>query len=255
MKRPRAISRPLHFFHSPAGTGDRLPLVLLHGAGGNYLQWPPHLRRLAGRDVYALDLPGHGKSVGPVCTTLAELVDAVTAWLAARGLARVVLGGHSLGGALALATALAQPGRVAGLLLVASGARLPVPADLLDMAQHDATAAAVAFVDLVYGRAAPPQVRERGTRALLALAPDVLATDLAVCAAVDLRPRLADVTVPVLALVGSDDRLTPPHLSEELAAGLSQVTYRVLAGAGHMALVETPAQVTAPMVALLDKFF
>jgi pimeloyl-ACP methyl ester carboxylesterase len=47
-----------------------MPLVLLHGAGGSYLQWPPDLRRLPTREVYALDLPGHGKSEGPVCTSL-----------------------------------------------------------------------------------------------------------------------------------------------------------------------------------------
>ena len=41
------------------------PLVLVHGAGGSHLDWPPDLRRLAGMRVIALDLPGHGRSPGP----------------------------------------------------------------------------------------------------------------------------------------------------------------------------------------------
>jgi pimeloyl-ACP methyl ester carboxylesterase len=198
---------------------------------------------------------------------LDELIGVITAWLAGQGLAQVVLGGHSLGGAAALATALAQPDRVAGLLVVSGGARLPVPPDLLELAQHDATAAprggdplgAVAFVVRVYSRDASPPgapwARDRAVRALAALPPGVLATDLAICAAVDLRPRLAEVSVPVLALVGSDDRMTPPELSEELVAGLPNATLHVLPGASHMALVETPQPVVAAMVAFLDRYF
>ena len=42
----------------------RKPLVLIHGAGGDYLSWPAQIRRLAGYRVYTPDLPGHGKSRG-----------------------------------------------------------------------------------------------------------------------------------------------------------------------------------------------
>ena len=45
----------------------RPPLILIHGAGGTYLHWPSHLRRLPEQLVYALDLPGHGRSGGSAC--------------------------------------------------------------------------------------------------------------------------------------------------------------------------------------------
>jgi len=48
----------------------RPPLVLVHGAGGTLTHWPPQLRRLPQTAVYALDLPGHGKSPGTGCTTI-----------------------------------------------------------------------------------------------------------------------------------------------------------------------------------------
>ena len=38
-------------------------LVLVHGAGGSHLDWPAPLRRLRGANVYALDLPGHGRHI------------------------------------------------------------------------------------------------------------------------------------------------------------------------------------------------
>ena len=56
------VSGNLYYsLHSDHGT-DNPPLVLIHGAGGTHLYWPPEIRRLSGYCVYALDLPGHGKS-------------------------------------------------------------------------------------------------------------------------------------------------------------------------------------------------
>ena len=56
------------------------PLVLVHGAGGDLMQWPTDLRRLPGRRVFALDLPGHGKSGGePLVDIAAVRGSAVTA--------------------------------------------------------------------------------------------------------------------------------------------------------------------------------
>jgi len=40
-------------------------LILIHGAGGSHLHWPAALRRMPGATVYAVDLPGHGRSEGP----------------------------------------------------------------------------------------------------------------------------------------------------------------------------------------------
>ena len=57
--------------------GKRPPLVLVHGAGGTHLHWPPQLRRLRDTDVYALDLPGHGHSPGQGCDTIAAYRDLI----------------------------------------------------------------------------------------------------------------------------------------------------------------------------------
>jgi pimeloyl-ACP methyl ester carboxylesterase len=71
-----------------------LPLVLLHGAGGNHLSWPPELRRLAGFRVYALDLPGHGKSPGRGQQSIEAYLIALRDWMQAVELHRAVFIGH-----------------------------------------------------------------------------------------------------------------------------------------------------------------
>ena len=52
--------------------GDGPPVVLLHGAAGTHLSWPAQVRYLPGCRVYALDLPGHGKSGGEPCRSIED---------------------------------------------------------------------------------------------------------------------------------------------------------------------------------------
>ena len=52
------------FYAETSSPNARLTMVLVHGAGENHLAWPAELRRVDGVTVYALDLPGHGKSGG-----------------------------------------------------------------------------------------------------------------------------------------------------------------------------------------------
>ena len=121
---------------SYAGAGQDGDVVLLvHGYGGDRNSWLFLQEPLAARyRVYALDLPGHGtsaKDVGPGPEgpgsgatagsdgTLGVLADAVTGVLDALGAERAHLVGHSMGGAVALAVAARDPGRIASLTLIA----------------------------------------------------------------------------------------------------------------------------------------
>jgi pimeloyl-ACP methyl ester carboxylesterase len=97
---------------------ERPPLVLVHGAGGTHLHWPPQLRRLRDTDVYGLDLPGHGHSRGQGQDSIAAYRELILAWAEALSLRRFVLVGHSMGGAIGQEFALHYADRLAGLVLV-----------------------------------------------------------------------------------------------------------------------------------------
>jgi pimeloyl-ACP methyl ester carboxylesterase len=101
-------------------TGNGPAVVLLHGGGldSARLSWAPLTPRLGVHvDVIAPDLPGFGGSpLGTTTPTVAGYAGWLRAFLDAAGLRRCVLGGLSLGGAIALRTALDDPGRVIGLL-------------------------------------------------------------------------------------------------------------------------------------------
>jgi pyruvate dehydrogenase E2 component (dihydrolipoamide acetyltransferase) len=107
---------------SYAGAGQDGDVVLLvHGYGGDRNSWLFLTEPLAARHrVYALDLPGHGTSAKDVGDgTLEVLADAVIGVLTAVGADRAHLVGHSMGGAVALAAAARDPGRIASLTLIA----------------------------------------------------------------------------------------------------------------------------------------
>src|SRR3972149_1063444 len=106
------------------GGNQAPPLVFLHGAGGNRLHWPPGIRRLEGVHTYALDLPGHGRSPSAGEATIKDFARRVAPWRGARGVARPVLVGHSMGSAIALTVALGEPQSLARLILIGAGPRL-----------------------------------------------------------------------------------------------------------------------------------
>ena len=95
------------------------------------MHWPGELRRLPDHEVYALDLPGHGRSGGPGRTDIGAYAEVVREFADALKLPAFVLGGHSMGGAIALEFALRYGSRLAGLILVGTGARLRVAPEIL----------------------------------------------------------------------------------------------------------------------------
>lgn len=242
--------RPCHY--AAAGLGEATaPLLLIHGVGGTYLHWPPHLRRLPGRPVYAIDLPGHGRSPGPGLETIADFVGLIATWAAALGVDSFALGGHSLGSAVALAYALEQPQQVTALLLVGAGPRLPVNSALLDLLQSDPAVATARITHLSYGPTVDAVAREALLRHLRNVDPTVLHRAFVACNHFDATARLGAVVCPTLILAGADDRMTPPALAEELHAGIPASTLRILPATGHMIPIEQPQATTDAFAAFL----
>ncbi|RWR09246.1 acetoin dehydrogenase dihydrolipoyllysine-residue acetyltransferase subunit [Sinirhodobacter populi] len=119
---------PAHqFVELPAGRvryaerpGEGVPLVLIHGFGGDLGNWLFNIDVLAeSAPVYALDLPGHGQSVKSARPAGLELmVDTVLAFLDHIGADRAHLAGHSMGGLIAGSVAVSASERVASVTLI-----------------------------------------------------------------------------------------------------------------------------------------
>lgn len=239
------------------GAAEGVPVLLLHGFGGDLGNWMFNLDALAAaHPVIALDLPGHGQSaVRLPGTTLPALAGWLGAFLDQLGIARAHLVGHSMGGAIALQLAADRPAAVASLALVN-------PAGLGDTVNRDYIEG---FVTAEGRRELKPVVEllfadpSLVTRALL----DELlkykrldgVTELLGALGNGLFPegRQAGRPVPAsppptLVLWGEADRIIPATQAQGAPAG---ATVAVLPGAGHMVMMEQAAEVNSRLLAHL----
>lgn len=235
-------------FARTAGEGADT-VVLLHGFAGSHHGWAAVQDALAGRArVIAYDLPGHGGSLSwPEAGPAKVAVRAILDDLSRRGLDRVHIAGHSMGGAVAALIALAEPRRVASLCLLAPGGFGPEINQrlLLRLAGarseaeiRDALEAMCGFESQLSeepvrvaaaGRAVPGQVEK-----LLEIAGVIARNGRQ---GVIPREKLAALAMPVAVAWGTLDPVLPFHQSSDLPPLFA---LHRLAGAGHMLVEEAP---------------
>lgn len=238
-----------------AQVGDSGPaVVLVHGFGGDCDNWLFNQAPLAAQArVYALDLPGHGESTKQVADpSVAGLAHAVLAFMDALGIGEAHLVGHSLGGAVVLAAALAAPARVLSLSLLApaglgagiNGGYLRgfVAAEsrreLKPLLQQ-----LVANPDLVNRQMIDDILKFKrldGVGAALTAIADGFASGDA--QTVSLRERLGELACPVRVAWGREDRIIPAAHAEGLP---TQVEVDLVDGVGHLVHIEAAAVVNA----------
>lgn len=234
------------------GNGAATPLILIHGFGGDLTTWMFNQAALAEvRPVIALDLPGHGASDKQVgagdVPAFAEIVRGLLDDLA---IDRAHLAGHSLGGAVALELALADPGRIASLTLLApAGLGREIDGDYIAgfIAADRRKAAKEVLGGLVHDPALVSRdmvenlLRYKRTdgvgEALSKIAGTVFDTGGQTFSYDD---RLDSVVVPILCLWGADDTIIPPQHAGVLPVSAE---VHVLDGAGHLVQMEQASAV------------
>lgn len=235
----------IYYYVYNENLSDAPPVVLIHGAGGNHLYFPPKIRRMEGFRVFALDLPGHGKSGGVGKQTILAYAQAVVHWMDDVKLSKAILVGHSMGGAIAMTIAHEFPERVLGLGLIATGARLRVAKPILENSMNVATfpKAVDLLLSHAFGIYADNRMKELAKQRMLEVRPTVLYADMVACDVFDVMPVLSEIEVPALVICGDEDKLTPLRFSQYLADRLPNARLKVIPGAGHMVILEKPDEV------------
>lgn len=235
-----------------------MSFLALHGFTQRGSMWG-EVAALVPGEWAAPDLPGHGGR--PPCSW-----DEAVAWVGGLlgGAARpLCLAGYSMGGRLALAAALAHPGRVDRLALVSASAGIADPvererrrAEDAAMAGHIEDIGVGAFVDEWLARPlfAGLEVRSPGWRmadrsARMGSTPACLAGALRLLgqgAQPYLGDRLGGLPMPVLLVAGTGD---PRYaaLAGEMAAGIPHATVVLVPGAGHAVVGERPVDVATSL--------
>lgn len=236
----RVHTRDIHYFERRVSDSPYPPLVLVHGAGGTHRLWPPQVRRIKGVSTISPDLPGHGASPGPALQSIPEYTSVLSELLDVLHIDRAVVAGHSMGGAVALELALTEPQRVAGLVMVASSARLRVTPAILDNVLADLPGVVDFIMAHGYGPDTSADVLRLGRAAFLASGAEAMQADYLACDAFDRRSDLAAVHVPTLIVAGEYDQMVPSKFTHSLHESIAGSEMVVISGSGHMLPVEFP---------------
>ena len=240
-------------------------IIFIHGVLNDHSVWILQTRYLAhhGWNVLAVDLPGHCRSAGEPLATVEAAADFILALMDAAGLEKAVLIGHSFGSLVALEAAARAPDRIRQLVLVGTAFPMKVSPALLDWSLHEPMKA----LEMVnqFSRstlAPPPSALGPGTwvyGASMALGRRVLAsnpyvnlfhTGFKACDSYSNGElTMAQVTCPVLFVLGSVDQMTPPKAAQGLIKKALDAKVVTLPG-GHHQMNETPE----PMLAALTGF-
>lgn len=250
----------LHYLERGAARAGRRPVVLIHGAGGTLRHFHPMvIEPLAETDrVIAVDRPGAGYSApsGLDALSLADQAAFLRSGLRKLGVEQPVLVGHSLGGSVALAYALAYADEVSALVLLAPGTtpftpKPPAPAKpvgqawlrkalawmllpgALEAAREEIWAA-------VFGPQQAPEHFGTEGGADLGLRPSQIEASLTEQAVYQdglaaLAARYGELSTPVTILFGDADGVVDaePHIAP-LRTAAEEVSVEILPGVGHM---------------------
>ncbi|HUG88936.1 MAG TPA: alpha/beta fold hydrolase [Actinomycetota bacterium] len=224
-------------------------VVFIHAFPVDASMWERQVADLAGEaSALAPNLPGFGREPppeGPL--TVGAMADAVAAAMDRRGLERAVIAGCSMGGYAAFEMWRRHRGRVAGLLLVDTRAE---PDDdegrrkrleLAEKVREQGSEVVVESPPPLLSPGAPADLWKRVKEWIARQPADSIAwAALGMGERPDSRPDLPAIDVPTTVVVGSEDTLTPPRLSEAMAEQIPGAELVVLEGAGHLSNLEDP---------------
>ena len=235
-----------------ASVPGREPLVLLPGMLGDATLWDsvaPYLAEHAAPQVGRIDLDD----------SIAEMAESVLA----AGPERFAVAGHSLGAIVALELVRRAPSRITRLALLNASARPASDVQLeawseirerVEAGEFDAVARELAVETLPERRHGDADLVEHLRRMAHAIGAEALLRQLAAQAArPDGLPALNGIDVPTVVLSGADDTVCPVAWQEEIAVAIRDAEHVTIAGAGHMAPLESPEAVAGHLIAWLSR--
>jgi len=236
-------------------------VVFVHGALHDHSVWTLLARWCAhhGYGVLAVDLPGHGRSAGPVLATVQDLGAWLLALLDAAGVqqpGQATLVGHSMGSLIGLEAAAQAPARIGRLVMVGTAYPMKVSEALL----NTAATAPLKAIDMVNafsistlaakpGYPGPGMWLHGSNRALMrrilngsnatGCTVNLFHHDFSVCDRYDGGlDAAAKVSAQVTLVLGSQDQMTPPRATRDIATALKARVVQL--AAGHSIPAEAP---------------
>jgi pimeloyl-ACP methyl ester carboxylesterase len=239
-------------------------VVFIHGVGGSAAAWQPQVEsfRAAGYTPLALNLPGYGGRPPIESIDFEQFSDDVDAQIAAAGLVRPVLVGHSLGGMIAQTMLRRKPDGYQAVVLVGTSPAFGKPdgdfqkkfvADRLAPLASGRTMPQLAagMINEIIGIHADPKGKEIAIASMAAVPAETYKACVEAIVTFEERANLGQIRVPTMCLVGEFDTNAPPAMMQRMAAKIPGAKFVQLPGLGHLPNLENPAAFDAAVLGFL----
>jgi 3-oxoadipate enol-lactonase len=248
---PKATINNIELHYTDSGLEHASPVIYIHGFPFSHEMWSEQIQLLADTHrVIAYDVRGHGKSeLGDSHVLIDFLVDDLFALMDHIGVSSANIVGLSMGGYIALRGIEREPERFLSLILAdtksdtdPNEAKIKRADAIRTIKNEGIKTFADNFLKSVFAQDSfvkrPDAVRKIRT-IIEQTSPDTLCSTLiALAARTDTTESLSKISVPVLILVGSEDKLTPPAAAQAMANRIRDAQIHILPDAAHMSNLE-----------------
>ena len=238
------------------------PIVFIHGTGMDHSVWTLPTRYFLRKDrtVISVDLPGHGRSKGPILNSISELSHWLIDYLDSLDVNEFSIVGHSMGSLIALETSAMVPDRSLHLVMVGTAFPMNVSEPLLEAAKNNEQAAIDILTYFGYSYSArigsnsnPGMWMIENTKRLLENSQkDVIYSDLKACSNYsDGLLSAKKVEGEVMFILGENDFLTPAYKAKDLISSFKNPIVKNVRHSGHTLLMEKPNEVLDYLIEIL----
>ena len=227
-----------------------MKLIFVHGSGEWGGIWQKQLDYF--ENAEAITLPGHPE--GKLCKSVEEYVEWLHQYIESNGYNDVILAGHSLGGAIVMLYALKYPNDLRAIVLVDTGARLRVNPRYLAQLEEAVNGNLDGWVEWLREnfRKHSPEEQEVIIQKYLEIGPQAQLNDLLCCDKFDVMDRVHEISVPTLAICGSEDILCPIKYTEYLAQKIPGAKKVIIKGAAHFVFFDKPEDFNKALYGFID---
>ena len=235
---------------------EKNAIIFIHGSGENSIVWKGQLNDLnLNYNLIAIDLPSHAESDDFPKLSLDLYVDVIKKLVGFLNLKKIVLCGHSLGGAIAQEYFFKNQKEVSALILCGTGARLRVSPMILNSLKNNYQEFLIGLPMGAFYRKTSKEIKKSLVIEIAKTNPEVTFVDFKICDNFDVMDKVASINVPCLIVCGNEDKLTPIKYSQYFKDKIKDSKLVVIKDAGHMVMLEKPNEVNKAIEEFIESNF
>lgn len=237
-----------------------LPIVLIHGFGLDHTIWMDVASKyLRNYRVIMPDVRGHGESDAPEGVyPMSVMARDIAHLLGFLGINKAILCGHSMGGYITLAFAEHFPEQLAGMGLITTHAgsdSTEKRAGRYEMVEAIQEQGSIALAESLASNLTKDQeIIQEVTKIIKKTSPDgIIGALKGMAERQDRTHLLSEIMLPSLVVAGEKDEIIDVETAQQMAEGLSNVTFLKISGAAHMPMLETPEELGTGLLTLIHR--